>query len=232
VSKNFERDYKELIEKLKLVGLALNKPDVTRRLANKVKLIVYRRVKSGYGVNSDREGVDDVKRKKLKELSKTYIEYRKGIAIYRRTKNGGTLRITREKRTIAIRGKESRGNKKRGIAANTRVRFAKKWNFTKPKLGPFGRAAKSNLTLTGQMLESMQIRNGLDGFEVYIPKTSRTTPEGKRDKLTNKKVAEYVSEDRPFMALTSGELRILRRECEEIIKEKIKHILGSSRVVK
>lgn len=74
------------------------------------------------------------------------------------------------------------------------------------RLGPFGRPGKSNLTLTGQMLESMfaEVEKGV--LRVVIPPTSRYDT-----KLNNAQVAEIVQEVRPFMQFTDGELRILER---------------------
>lgn len=97
-----------------------------------------------------------------------------------------------------------------------------------PALGEFGTPTKSNLTFTGQMLDSITIgaRDGV--FTLTIPPSPRT------DGKTNKQVAEFHSKQRrffnangnlvtipkrAFFALTEGELRILTRELESIIRE-------------
>jgi hypothetical protein len=55
---------------------------------------------------------------------------------------------------------------------------------------------------------------------IFIPtSTRRKTNKYDNNDKTNKEVAEYVSKDRPFLAITSGELRILEREVDLIIGE-------------
>ena len=117
----------------------------------------------------------------------------------------------------------------KGNAIGTRKQnvYNEKLKITAPKLGEFGRPEKSNATLSGQMLNAMTFDAGGDGFRIFIADTPRkkTHPKRNDNKLTNKEVAEHYFRDRPGMALTDGEVRILKQECEKIISEKIKQLI-------
>ena len=70
-------------------------------------------------------------------------------------------------------------------------------------LSSLTRPSKSNLTLTGQMLNSITIISKNEKSIVIGPKGRR---QGER--LTNDKLAEYVAENgRPFMHLTEADFR-------------------------
>jgi hypothetical protein len=75
-------------------------------------------------------------------------------------------------------------------------------------LGEFASPGRSNLTRTGQMLDSIITKIKKGGFILEIPNSSRTD-----SSISNKKVAEHVSENgRPFFALTDKEqLQIVRQ---------------------
>jgi hypothetical protein len=77
------------------------------------------------------------------------------------------------------------------------------------------------------MLNALTINAKEDGFSLFIADTPRhkVHPKQKAKPLTNKQVAEYYGAKRPFMALTEGEVRILKAECEMIIAEKIKELI-------
>lgn len=126
-------------------------------LAKAAQDIIFKRVKSGFGVTNDLS--DAAIRRKLKPLSPGYIEQRR----------------------------------KRGVT------------------GKFGSPGISNLTNTGQMLDSMTFKANNQGFRLEIPGTRR------RDGETNKRVADFVRKDRPFFALTIPEVRIL----EKIVDDKV-----------
>lgn len=86
----------------------------------------------------------------------------------------------------------------------------------KIQLGEFFSARRSNATLTGQMLGSFGHKIINAGINLYILDTRRND-----GKLTNRQVAEYYSEDREFFALTEDEVRVLQREIEKELREKI-----------
>lgn len=192
----------QFLNQLETLSTIINTRETNLRLARKAKEIIYRRVKSGYGVTKDSGDSESIDRTSLKALSKSYIDYRKGLVIFRTGPSGNVYPIN---------------NKKIG----------RRKAFKAPTLGEFGRPSKSNLTLTGQMLNAIMTVASDGSFELYIASTSRRTPDGKLDKNTNKQVAEYVSKNgRPWFALTSGELRIITRELELIIQGHIRRLLG------
>ena len=81
--------------------------------------------------------------------------------------------------------------------------------------GPFGSPGKSNLTYSGQMLESIRVQANARGFRVEIPNTRRAN-----SNLTNSRVAQYVQDNgRPFFALTQDEIQILVREIEREVRK-------------
>ena len=106
----------------------------------------------------------------------------------------------------------------------------------KVRLGEFGSPAKSNLTLTGQMLNNLVYKVLQNRILVDIANTKRTPPitstTGKKRKKkrssnlpTNKDVAEFVRENgRPFLALTPGEQRIVSQFVDEFIEKKLRSL--------
>jgi hypothetical protein len=223
VAEQFEKDFLKLQNNLKKIANSLNDQRITLRLARKVREIVYRRVKSGYGVDDDSVNISEANKVKLKELSQSYKDYRNGLVVFYTNKNGNVIRLG------AYDKKKSYGRTKDGGLRVTRQKvYNEKLKITPPKLGDFGRPDKSNLTLSGQMLDAMVIQAGNNGFRVFIADTARKKvhPKQQTPNLTNKQVAEYVSlNGRPFMALTAGEVRILKQECETIIKEQIAKLI-------
>jgi hypothetical protein len=179
------------VEALKKLSKKLNNRSVNDRLARKCRQIIYRRVKAGYGVNKDTASAESTFQVKLKPLSPSYIAYREGKVAFFTLKNGRVVPVN-----LAAYGRKNK------------VSF-------KPTLGEFGRPKKSNATLTGEMLKSLSLRYTEEGFQILIPGNVRSDDSG----LTNKEVSQFYSVDRPFFALTAGEVRILTRELEKIVKE-------------
>lgn len=217
---NFEKDFTRLNSNLKKIATALNDRKVTLRLARKCREIVYRRVKSGYGVSNDSESVDEVSRNRLLALSKSYIAWRKGLVVFYTNSNGVVIPLgAYTKRKTAHQGNGQ-------VSIRTTKAYNEKLKITPPQLGEFGKPEKSNATLSGQMLNALTMDAGESGFRLFIADTPRRKvhPKMKSSRLTNKDVAEYYSAKRPFMALTDGEVRILKQECETIIKEKIQEL--------
>jgi hypothetical protein len=76
---------------------------------------------------------------------------------------------------------------------------------------------KSNLTLTGQMLDSMQVKEVTKGKVTVGPAGPRNDTTD-----TNEKIAEYVAEQgRPFNTLTKPELKGLT----DLVRNKITKLL-------
>jgi hypothetical protein len=89
-------------------------------------------------------------------------------------------------------------------------------NRRRSNLSPFTSATKSNLTFTGQLLNSLSFRFVRDGKIVVVAKGNRS------DGQTNKKVATFVSIDRPFLALSRVELRELTDTFGEALDANLK----------
>jgi len=86
-------------------------------------------------------------------------------------------------------------------------------------LGPFGAAKRSNLTNTGQMLESLGFKVIAGVVLVNVANTARFDSD-----LTDREVSAHVSKDRPWLALTKSEYRILLKEIDRIVFIEIKRI--------
>jgi len=86
----------------------------------------------------------------------------------------------------------------------------------KPKLSEFTRPTKSNLTFTGQMLESIKTLSAKVG-EVVVGLSGN-----RKDGLTNLEVGQYVSKARPFMNLSKPEKEGLAREIRKLIQKILK----------
>lgn len=94
--------------------------------------------------------------------------------------------------------------------------------------GKFGTPRKSNLTYTGQMLDSLILEFNSRGFTIIIPNTSRKefpVPKSRRKKRrsalpTNAEVAQYVEDGgRPFFKFTKSEINILRKAIRDKIRK-------------
>lgn len=84
----------------------------------------------------------------------------------------------------------------------------------KRKLGKFGSPGRSNLTLSGQMLDAILVQANARGIKVYIDNSKRD------DGYTNAEIAEFVQKARPFFVLTQDELTVLVREIERELRTK------------
>lgn len=178
----------------KSLGDIASDPYLKRDLAEFTKTMLYKRIKSGKGVTSDSSRFANTSARQLKPLSKTYKRYR---------------------RTGFVTFKAKKWYK--SIYEVVDVEFY----VGKPALGEFGRPDKSNLTMTGQLLQSMRFEVKKFGYMVYIPATSR-----RGSTLTNAKLAQYLSRGgRPFMNLTSGEYRIVQSRMKSQIQKRLKKLL-------
>lgn len=160
-------------------------------LAQYTRDVVYKRTKSGKGVTSDTTSFQTTQPKRLTPLSRNYKKYR---------------------RTGFV---EFDAKDKKGRPVTARI------NVGVPALGVFGTPDKSNLTLSGQMLDSMTYSIQRSGFIVYIPETIR-----RASKLTNAQLSRFVSQaGRPFMNLTAGESRIVKSRMRKILQQRLKKLL-------
>lgn len=83
----------------------------------------------------------------------------------------------------------------------------------KKTFGEFGSVKRSNLTMTGQMLDAIRYEANSRSIRVYVDDSQRD------DGMTNAEVARYVQEARPFFVLTRDELTVLIREIERELKK-------------
>ena len=97
----------------------------------------------------------------------------------------------------------------------------------KVKLGSFGSPSKSNLTLTGQMLDSLIYKIVNNGILIDVANTKRKKAIGSGYvKQTNQEVAGYVSENgRPFLALSPGEQRIIIKFIDDYLTKELRRTL-------
>ena len=87
----------------------------------------------------------------------------------------------------------------------------------KPKLSTFASPGKSNLTFSGQMLDSLKVISATIGKAVIAPTGRRTG-----SKLSNKQVSDYVSEERPYLGLTNAEKRGIQALISDLIRRVIR----------
>ena len=90
---------------------------------------------------------------------------------------------------------------------------------TKPTLSSKTTPSKSNLTFSGELLDSLkEFVTGLGKVEVRPTGT-------RRDGLTNEQVAEFVSKERPFLNLSNNEIKQLtilaNDQFEKIVNKKL-----------
>lgn len=86
-----------------------------------------------------------------------------------------------------------------------------------PKLSNLTSPGRSNLTFTGQMLEAVKTVLSKRGYaKVSVDDSKR------EDGTTNKKIAGFVSEERPFLNLSAPEITALQRYIRQRIEDLLK----------
>jgi hypothetical protein len=169
--KQVEKAIDKAVKKIKSSSEMQNFADLTAE-------IIRRRTRLGYGVKSP-----GARRERLKPLSESYIEQRRGDAVYFTDDQGQVRRVT------------------------TSDKFKQR-----KKLSARTTPNKSNLTFTDQMLDSLTGFARSGEFKVE--------PTGQRDDgLTNRQVAEYVEEERPFLTLSRSEIKQLQQSVTKRLQE-------------
>lgn len=122
-------------------------------------------------------------------------------------------------RMVRVRTRLGQGVNKSGAKGKLKALSPKYVDFRErfSDLSEFTTPPRSNLTLTGQMLESIEILDVKKG-KVEIGPNRNTRRDGKS---TNQKVAEGVSKARPFMNFHKLEIKKLARFYEKNILGKI-----------
>lgn len=94
------------------------------------------------------------------------------------------------------------------------------FKIKRPRLGERGSPGRSNLTLTGQMLDSIDYKVTKNGITIFIPDSFR---EGTH--LTNADVARFVTEQgRPFFELTDKEVTSVQKTIINKLRELAKNV--------
>jgi len=179
--------FKSIEEFRQALGSSLKEALGRRTLLTIGKLareLIYTRTKLGYGVTGSG---DSVQRQRLKPLSPSYKLARKGYAqggaMFNATDRNGKRKLVQFK---------TAGSKPTGFGFSVN---------------------KSNLTLTGQMLENIVVKVQEASVVLSIASTSRPDSE-----LNNREVAEQVSKERPFFDLTESERTRIVNEVTRIIR--------------
>lgn len=90
------------------------------------------------------------------------------------------------------------------------------------KLSQDTSVSKSNLTATGQLLESLKGRKKPgDVLEVFASGNRTKELDGSSSTLSNEQVLEKVEGKRPFLGLTDAEVNKFQREARKIIQRKL-----------
>ena len=175
---------KELANRLK-IKIKLAQLKAAKALAETIPEVIKIRTQQ------EGEGADG---NKLKPLSKSYIEQRKGNLRFYTDKNG----------------------KKHSYIPKD-----------KPNLSSDTSPETSNLTATGQLIDSIKGKN--IGNKVIIePGKSKRKGElyGQKSKLTNKQVNKYVDENgREFLKLSKAEEKEAFELAKDIITEEIRSVI-------
>lgn len=147
--------------------------------------------------------LDRVIKQSLKKSNMAKLAEEAGDVIYKRTKSGkGVTSLKDNAKLVKLNSLDPKYIKQRKGR----------------DLGEFGRPAKSNLTLTGQMLNAIVYTEEFGRFILEIDQSARFD-----SNKTNAKIAEYVQDQgRLFFNLAESEQRIVRFELEKIINKIIR----------
>lgn len=140
--------------------------------------------------------------------------------IYRRTKSGKGVSRSGDEQPLKSLSPHYVDYRKRAFGFDKKVRGVKiKQNLGKQRLGEFGSPGKSNLTLTGETLDSIQFKIERFGFRLYFPDTKHKFSK----RVTVREVARYVQmQGRPFFSLSRGERRILLQEVQKEVRKQLR----------
>ncbi len=160
------------------------------------KEMIQRRTRLGYGVSNNGN-----ERERLKPLSLDYIQHRENTV-----------------NRVGKSGKQLKSRKIKG-ANQGFSNFLSSVNSDKLNTG-LTTPRKSNLTMTGQMLDAIEYIIRPMKIILLIGNTKRNDSD-----LTNKEVAIYATKQgRPFFNFSKSEIRQMTREASKIIKAKLKSL--------
>lgn len=159
--------------------------------------------------------------------------------IYKRVKTGGGAENGKKTRLARLRPSTIEIREGKGIMRTFNKKdpvFIRGIDGRPESTGKWFNAGRSNLTFSGQLLESISFKAGNFGFGLFIPNTQRTPYKNhytlnRSAPPTNKQVAIWVQKGRnsptkmkprPFFELTKGEQRIIINEYKKIIRKIIR----------
>lgn len=188
-------EFDSFAKKLIAATQELGKSSNMQKIGEAAKDIIKKRTRLGYGVEATGE-----ERVSLKPLSNDYKEYRKELGKTKKAK----MKASQLKAGESV--KLSKKDKKRA-SSESNIRLS---DATSP--------TKSNLTLTGQMLDSLTARASEGSVSI---KASGSRNDGK----TNEDVAGYAEDGgRRFLDLAKGDLNQLRVLLSNIVDDILKKL--------
>jgi hypothetical protein len=180
------KNAKRIADALDSLIAEIKAPESMRRFGQLAADMIKLRTRLGSGVAKDGS-----EKQKLKPLSKTYIEVRKG--------------------NLAFKTSPSTGKP---------IPFKPDANGAKMTLSNQTSPSKSNLTRSGQLLDSEGVTSVGYGTVSVGPSGQRT------DRKSNEDVAKYVTDaGRPFNHLSKTELKRLQEAVKKELRDRIKRVL-------
>lgn len=104
--------------------------------------------------------------------------------------------------------------------------YKKKRKLYKSNLSSQTSPSKSNLTATGQLLDSIKSRKRPgDKLDFKVTGSRRKELDGSKSNKTNEQVRKYVEEKREFLGLTNAEVNKFTRLARKIIEKELSKVL-------
>jgi hypothetical protein len=178
--------------------------------ANELKTRIQKRTQLGTGIDP-KTGAS----KRLKPLADITKLVRQNKARIYSTKSGGKIVYTdgTEEEGLSRKQKKRKGEIFKSVAGNIRLS-----DKTKP--------AKSNLTATGQLINSLTVvKIKIAGTKAYLLTLGDRRGRdmfGNSSKIGNKKLNEYVSVERPWLGFTRSQVNEIKRDIRQFIVKFIK----------
>lgn len=163
---------------------------------------------------------------KVRDVTKAFAEIQREINSIRFSRELGTqardIIVKRTKQGFGVDDDEdAEPNKVRLKRLDAKTITQRRRNGVR---GSFATPAFSNLTDTGQLHDSVQVFAGRGGFQLVIPNTQRRKRGNEKSTPTNAEVAEHVSKDRPYFALTGDEQNILRKTVTDRMRKILRRL--------
>lgn len=178
----------------------------------KVELSLEKKLRQSQEIYKDKRFLNNLARETAEQI-KTRTRLKKGI-----NKSGKNERL---KKLSDLYVKQRQGKAKVWTDSATGKVVVVEGKFPKPKLHPDAGPKKSNLTATGQLLDSLRGRYRRKSIEIDFKK-ERRGPDifGKTGKATNSDIVGYQEDQgRRFFDLSNSELNGLRRKIANRIRK-------------